>query len=353
MKKLMLILSLGILVQMSYAQSKVINFLVGGTGDANALVQAYLNPYALALGDGLNNGWYNSAETHKLFGFDLSFSVSAIQIPQRATTFDLNNIGLTKLKLEDPAKHIAPTIAGKDVEGPRLVVNDTNGNPISSFSTPSGLGMDILPVPVAQIGFGLLPHTDILIRWVPTIKYDNNGDQMKLGLWGLGVKHNFKEWIPILKNLPFDASVFASYSNINAQSGITLDPNDFSDENVKLTFADDHSQLLKYNTKTTKLGLILSKKIGVLTIFGGIGHSTSKTAVDLLGKYIIETTFTSGGQQITTKDNLNDPISLNIESKKLSMDIGLRLKLGFFSLFTSVNKAEYASYNGGMSFGFR
>ena len=49
------------------------------------------------LGDGLNNGWYNSAKTHKLFGFDFNISVSAIQIPKSETTFDLNTLGLTNL----------------------------------------------------------------------------------------------------------------------------------------------------------------------------------------------------------------------------------------------------------------
>ena len=354
MKKLMLVILCGLILQSAYSQSNVVEFLKGGKNDANALVQAYLNPYAMALGDGLNNGWYNSAATHKLFGFDLSISVSAIQIPQGATTFNLNTIGLSNhLTLENPSKNIAPTVAGPDVEGPRLNINDLNGKPIGSFSTPNGTDMDLVPVPMAQIGFGLLPHTDIIGRYVPEMKYDNSGDEMKIGFWGLGVKHNFKEWIPVLKSLPFDASVFASYSEINAQSDISLGSNDFNDGNVRITFGDNTSQLLKFHTKTSKYGIIVSKKLSILTVFGGIGQSTSETNIDVLGKYVIETTFQSGGSTYTTKDNLDDPIALSFKAKNISLDAGLRIKLAFFTLFGSVNKAEYMSYNGGVGLSIR
>jgi hypothetical protein len=288
-----------------------------------------------------------------LFGFDLSISVSAIQIPKSETTFDLSTLGFTRLTLENPSNHIAPTVAGSENEGPRLIVNNTSGKPIASFNSPGGAGLNVVPVPMAQIGFGLLPHTDIIGRFVPEIKYDNSGDEMKIGFWGVGVKHNFKEWIPVLKSLPFDASLFGSYSEVNAQSEMSFDPNDLSDGNVRVTFAADPNQLLKFNTKTNKFGLILSKKIGVLTVFGGIGHSKSETNVDLLGKYVIETTVTAGGTTVVDKEYLDDPIDLTIESKNISLDAGLRLKLAFFSFFGSINKAEYTSYNAGISFGSR
>lgn len=352
MKRLIFLICLTSIFQIANSQSKVVDFLVGGKNDANALVKGYLTPYASAFGDGLNNGWYNSAETHKLFGFDINFSVSAIQIPARDRTFDLNEIGLTKLTLENPAKHLAPTVAGGKGEIPVLQVHDLDGNVISTFTTPEGTGYDILPVPMAQIGFGILPHTELIGRFVPKMKYNNNGDEMQFGFFGLGVKHNFKEWIPVLKTLPFDASIFGSFSKINAQSEISFDPSDFSEGNVTVTF-DKDKQVLEFDTKTTKVGLILSKKIGVLTVFGGIGHSSSETSIDLLGKYIIETEFTSNGKPATTKDELNDPISVRFSNNNLSMDAGLRLKLAFFSLFASVNRAEYTSYNAGISMGYR
>jgi hypothetical protein len=176
---------------------------------------------------------------------------------------------------------------------------------------------------------------------------------MKIGFWGLGVKHNFKEWIPVIKSLPFDAAVFGSYSQLNAQSEISVDPNDFNQGNVRIIFNDPSSQMLKFNTTTTKYGFILSKKLAILTVFGGIGQSTSKTTIDVLGKYTIQTTYPVQGNNFTRQDNLDDPVALSFESKNICMDAGLRIKLAFFSIFGSVNKAEYLSYNAGISLSVR
>ncbi len=353
MKKMFLLACAGFLSMTSFSQSNVVEFLKGGKSDANALAKAYLNPYAMALGDGLNNGWYNSAATHKLFGFDFSINVSAIQIPNEATSFDLNTIGLTKLTLADPSKSIAPTVAGKDVEGPKLLLKDNSGSTIVSFNSPNGLDLNIVPVPMVQIGFGLLPHTDVIGRYVPNLKYDNEGDQMKIGFWGVGIKHNFKEWIPVLKSLPFDASIFGSISQINARSDLSFSAQELSQPNVTITFVDANDQQLKFSTKTSKFGLIVSKKIGILTVFGGIGKSTSETSIDLVGTYPVTSKIEGGGLVVRQSDALIDPVAVSFNSNNVCMDAGLRLKLAFFSLYGSINKAEYTSYNAGVSFGFR
>ena len=346
MKKGLLIMCLSLFSLMTFAQTDVIEFLKGGKADANKLFQAYLEPYAFALGDGLNNGWYNSAATHKLFGFDLTVSVSAIQIPEKAKTFDISTLGLTSMTVESGG-NIAPTIAGKKDIGPRMSVNDNQGKSIASFNTPGGVGLDMVPVPMAQIGFGLLPHTDVIGRYVPEMKYDNSGDEMKVGFWGVGVKHNFMEWIPFLKALPFDASLFGSYSEVNAQSELN------SLANSTIEIANDGNQLLKVNTKTSKFGLVVSKKISILTVFGGIGQNTSKSSVDLIGKYTIVTKVSVGGQEFTNREILTDPVAVPFESSNISLDAGFRIKLAILSLFGSINHSEYTSYNAGISIGVR
>lgn len=173
------------------------------------LMKAYLNPFALALGDGLNNSWYYTAETHDRLGFDLSLSVSAIKITGSAKTFDISQISLSDAELDPAYGLIAPTVAGEDVEGPKLNLWNPNspGDTIGSFRSPPGLGMDVVPVPVAQLGIGLFPHTDILLRYVPKLHFNQEGDSeenVRVGLFGIGAKHSFKDWIPGIKHLPFD-----------------------------------------------------------------------------------------------------------------------------------------------------
>jgi len=354
MKKLILLVCAVLIIQVAFSQLNVVDFLKAGKDDASKLSQAYLEPYAFALGDGLNNGWYNSAETHQIFGFDLTLSLSAIQIPKKSGTFDINTLGLTHVTLDNPGNHIAQTISGQNISGPRLLVKDNQGNSLVAFNTPNGLGLDVVPVPMVQVGFGLLPHTDVIGRYVPEMKYDNNGDQMKLGFWGIGVKHNFMEWLPVLKALPFDASVFGSYSEVNAQSALSFTAADYgADPNISVTFVPADNQFLKVKTKTTKFGLVVSKKLGILTVFGGIGQSTSESAIDLIGKFPVIAKASGPGYEITDQGALIDPIALQFKSKNISMDAGFRLKIAVLSLFGSVNKAEYSSFNIGVSLGAR
>lgn len=352
MKKGFLIVLCSICSLVTFSQTEVVEFLKVGKEDANKFTQAYLQPYAFALGEGLNNGWYSTAETHHLWGFDLTIGISAIQVPEGAQTFDLNALGLSNRVKVNSGNSIAPTVAGADTPGPLISVVDQQGNEIVEFNSPQGTGLDIVPVPMVQVGFGLIPHTDIIGRFVPEMKYDNNGDEMKIGLWGLGVKHNFKEWIPVLKSLPFDASLFASFSEINGQSELSFTPADYNpDPNVSVTFQNLDDQSLQMKTKTSKFGLIVSKKFSVLTVFGAIGQSTSKSNIDLLGTYPVIATASAGGFEITQEGALKDPIALDFKTSNVSLEAGLRVKLAVLSLFGSINKSEYTSYNVGLSVG--
>jgi len=338
---------------MAFSQTNVVEFLKGGKADANKLFQAYLEPYAFALGDGLNNGWYSSAKTHSLFGFDLSIGASFVQVPDGSKTFDLNTLGLTNMYVKSGGS-IAPTVAGSKTVGPVIGVKDSQGREIVNFNSPKGTGLDIVPVPMVQVGFGLLPHTDLVVRFVPNIKYDNNGDKMKIGLWGVGAKHNFMEWIPVLSKLPFDASVFGSYSEVNGESGLSFTSADYSSTpGIDIHPVNTAGQMLKMKTMTSKFGLIVSKKFTILTVFGAIGENMSKTNVDMLGTYPVVATTSAGGLEITQEGALVNPVALSFKNSNVSMEAGLRVKLAIVGLSASISKSEYTAYNVGLSLGFR
>ena len=353
MKKLFVLIFLIAVVKTSSAQSDVIEYLKAGTEDAGTFIQPYLNPFAVGLGDGLNNGWYYTAETHKQLGFDFSVSVSAVKVPSSAKTYDLSQLSFQNIRLADPSNAIAPTIAGDEMSGPQLYLlnpNDRNET-IGSFYSPQGLELDIIPVPVAQLGIGLLPYTDVLVRYVPKLKFNEDGsdeDETQVGLFGLGVKHSFKDWIPAIKHLPFDAAVFASFSNITAQSGIDFTPADYGVSDPD--YVQDDNQQLDIETRTMKFGVIVSKKVAFITFFGGIGNSQSKSEVNVTGRYPIVSDYVDGELVLV---DLVDPVKLKFDSSNISLDAGLRLKMAFFNIFASINKAEYTSLNAGVSLSVR
>lgn len=352
MKKILIVLTLFVAVQQVVAQSDVVQFIKAGAADANKLFQPYLEPYAFALGEGLNNGWYNSAETHKWLGFDLSVSASAIQIPNSAKTFDLSELQFSRLSVVG-TNTIAPTIAGADQEGPSLLVTDDQGHELASFKSPAGINLDIVPVPMVQLTFGALPHTDLSLRYVPKVKFTIDEDKANIGMIGAGLKHNFLKSISALKDLPLDAAVFVGYAKIDAETGVTFTPQDYGSGITSVTFTNTDDQMLKISTSSVKYGLVLSKKMGVLTVFGSVMQTTSKSTVDLLGKFPVVTALTNGDLVITDEDALIDPINLDFENSTIAFDAGLRLKLAFFSIYGSVTKAEYTSFNAGISLGFR
>ena len=361
MKKIVLVSLLALAVfKFSNAQEDVANLLRFGTHDANLLIEAYVEPYAKGLGVGMNNSWYYTAETHKLWGFDLAFAVSAFKVPGSDKTFDVNELGLEYLYAQD-GNSIASTAAGSG-DGVTLYYDaEYQGQTIAIpyYSTPGGSGVDLVPVPMIQLTFGILPHTDLIGRYVPKVKFDVDDEKADVGLWGIGLKHNIRESLPFIRHLPIDISVFGAYSQINGESTIHFDYTDYGLSNPA-GYTRDPNQRGDLTSKNLKYGLIVSKKIAVITFFASLTGNSSKTTFDILGKYPmpdpeqLSTDFTSVDDLLTGAiTDVEDPISLNYKDSYFGVDAGFRLKLAFFSLFASISKSEYTTYNGGISFGFR
>ncbi len=332
------------------AQSDVANMLRFGTHDANLLIEAYLEPYGKGIGVGMNNSWYYTAETHKLWGFDFAFAVSAFKVPSSDKTFDVNDLGLEYFKVPTGQSSIASTAAGNG-DGVTLYYEaDIEGQIVPvEYTTPGGSGVDMVPVPILQASFGLLPNTDVIARYVPKVKFDIEEEQAEVGLWGIGLKHNIRESLPIIKHLPIDIALFGAYSKIDGKAGIDFDYTAYGISNPA-GYTQDPDQRGEFSTKNLKYGLIVSKKIAVITFFASLTGNNSKTSFDILGSYPIPDPESIAIDLFPEEE---DPISLNYNNSYVGIDAGFRLKLAFFSLFGSIAKSEYVTYNGGISFGFR
>ncbi|WP_163712370.1 DUF6588 family protein [Mangrovibacterium lignilyticum] len=361
MKKILLVALVALAsLKFTFAQSDVADMLRFGTHDANLLIEAYVEPYAKGLGVGMNNSWYYTAETHKLWGFDLAFSVSAFKVPGSDKTFDVNELGLKYLYAQE-GNSIASTAAG-DGGGVTLYYDaDYQGQTVSIpyFSTPGGSDVDMVPVPIIQASFGLLPNTDLIGRYIPKVKFDIDNEKADIGLWGIGLKHNIRKSLPFIKHLPIDISVFGAYSQINGESTIHFDYEDYGFANPP-GYSPDENQKGDLTSKNFKYGLIVSKKIAVITFFASVTGNTSKTSFDILGRFPmpdpeqLDGNFTSVDALLANAmTDVDDPISLNYKDTYIGVDAGFRLKLVFFSLFGSIAKTNYVTYNAGVSFGFR
>jgi hypothetical protein len=316
------------------AQDDVNKLLQESVDDGEKLIGAYISPFMKSISSGMNQGWYNTAKPHKIAGFDLTFTVNAMNIPKDQMFFKPADLGLEKIELDpsSPDKPNAPTIFGPERE-PTFRLKDENSQ---TFTGPGGLdmkkniGLNALPVPMAHLAFGLPKGTDLKIRFVPKIAL---GDDGQLNMFGIGIMHDVKQWIPGIKNMPFDLSGFVGYTKFKMEMG-------FDEDNV-----ENGKGVFQMNA-TTIQGVI-SKKVSVLTVYGGLGYNIAKSNLDMLGTY----TISNGFDQIdNTPDDVKvvNPVQLDFAASGPRVTAGFRLKLAIFTLQADYTLQKYSC----MSFGF-
>ena len=93
MKKLLFTLLSGLIGLSSFGQTQ--NILASDIAQGEKLIEAYFTPMAESFGAGLNSGWYNTAKPHSLGGFDVTFTLNTVIIPNSAETFNIEDAGGT------------------------------------------------------------------------------------------------------------------------------------------------------------------------------------------------------------------------------------------------------------------
>lgn len=318
------------------AQDGLDQIIKGSVKDANYLVAGYMSPLLKSMATGANQGWYNTAKPHKFPGFDLTGTLSFYRLPSKELLYEVDNTKLTNIQLSNyngaaiPAngKANVPTVFGPD-KSPTYTDKLTG---TQTFNGPNGLdlkgtvGLSTLPVPLLNLGIGLPKNTELKVRYIPTITFTGLG---KMSLIGFGVLHDVKQYIPGIKNLPFDLSGFVGYTRFMIES--------------QLTFPDQKASLEV--TGVTVQGLI-SKKISVLTVYGGLGYNNGKANVDVKGTYDLDGNTANGRE---TKD----PFKLSEVASGVRASAGLRLKLAVFTFHGDYTLQKYSTITAGFGISVR
>ena len=331
---------------LTFAQSEddIVEFLNAGRSDGEKLMNAYLNPMIEGLSYSFNGGWYHTAKAHNTLGFDLGVSLNAVWIPKSKNYFTPDALNLEATELVDsqvPGR--APTIIGPS--DPTTYGVDVDGDGAYddlSFNGPEGLDfkknlkVSGVLAPTAQLGIGIYKNTDLKIRWMPEV----DAGSSKVKLLGFGVLHDVKQHIPGIKVLPFDLSMLVAYTNIKGSTVV--------EENFKKPTNDPRQQVLNYNMNAWLIQALISKKIAVVTFYGGIGYNAIKTSSDLKGSYIIIEDPNGNNDVI-----LKDPVSLNFKNKSLKLTAGVRLKFGPIYLNGDYSIQEYNTLSVGLGVAVR
>lgn len=343
---------LGLTVRLSLAQMDHTDFFRAGAGDAVKLIEAYISPWANAFGAGLNGSWYNTAKPHKWTGFDITFGINAGFVPASAETFDVSEIGLSPLV---SGSGIAPTIAGHGEEGPEMTVQ-AEGVTLATFRTPPGTGWHIVPVPTATVGIGLPLGTEIKGRFIPEINIENGGDA---SLWGVGIMHSIMQYIPGNKLLPVDVSAFAGYTRLTGNVALLLEPGEPQDYIEFDPDIDFMNQQLTASVEALNAGIIASVNLPVITFYGGLGYSRTRTDVSLRGLYPVPVVVTGPGTPYAGYNDNGviageDFPAISIKNfSGLRANAGIRIKLAIVTFHVDYTRSQYNVLSAGFGISFR
>jgi hypothetical protein len=322
----------------------------GGVADANKLAKAYMNPFGKGFGTILSNGWYNTATPHGLLGFDITINTTFLAIPTADKSFDVNKLGLTTLTPSDQTKQ-SPTFFGSNTNGQGLELKGPGNTILTKFTMPQGVNFPYVPIGMIQGGIGLIMGTEIDARYLPTISLGNNFGSV--GLWGVGIKHDLKQWIPVVSMLPFfSISAQAGYTSFKTSANINFPP----DPNIygPLTpaeIAQFKGQSLGFTANSFTGNLIVSTDIPIFNVYGSLGFSSSSSNLKLTGNYPVPGV-------PSTKPSLgkaSNPVNVNFTGYDgLRASIGARLKLLLFTINADITYAGSATlYTAGIGLSFR
>ncbi len=339
-------------VARSHAQIELIgSMMAAGPDDAEKLIQPYITPAVNAFGAALGSGWYNTAETHKLGGFDITFTTSAGIVPKKFETFLIDDSELTNLQLHDPALNETPTVAGVKEFGPQLDYTYTE-YPERAFDMPGGLNTNYVPAPMIQAGIGLIKGTEVLVRYMPNIKYKEN----EIGLWGIGGKHDIGQWIPAINKVPvLKLAVMYGYTKLHTVVDVNISPDDIGAGSLPGTDGSTwDNQFMKLTTQSHTANIIASVNLPVVCFYGGLGFVSTKSNLKLEGDY--PSVYIEGSTP--SIDVLVDPIDMEIKNQdggltKPRINAGVRFKFAIVTLHFDYSWANYSVMTAGLGFTFR
>jgi len=328
-------------------------------GELSPYVSQYMSPFAKAMSISMSGGWAHTAKVHKTLGFDVSFSGSATNIPE-------NNYNLNTSELNMPKYNFStistPTISGDNNATPSEITREFNSSniiPPLQFDAFKGLNIHYGGMLALQGAIGLPKGTEVILRYIPNISSITNNlipsdVDIKLeptGMWGVGVKHNIKQWIPVIKKVPFlQISGLLSYSKFYTG---------FSGNNLKITpellgatnniNENWDNQKFDINMSSFYGSLLFSANIPIFQPVIGIGFNSSYFEGGFKGNYpIVEIDMSDPNIYVVNKSE-KDPLIIETRNTNFNFQAGARLKLGVIVLNYMYTLQNYSMHTAGIA----
>lgn len=334
----------------------------GAPDDATKYLENYIGPGMLSFSNGMAGGWYNTAKTHKPLGLEISFSMNVANMPQSERLFTFNSDdydllqveGVTSGNTELPTLVGGPTSARLEVK--KGIQYTHNGNryeydtsdSIDPFDAPGGFDVEDVPfvgvpAPTLNLGIGLFKNTDLKIRLIP----EQNFDDYSIKLFGFGIMHDVKQWIPGIRQVPLDMSIFFGTTKLNSEFEFDGSGPDWRVENG----------LAQFEARATTFQAVVSKKLSFFTPYLGVGFNSVNTSFVVNGDYELtglKEVDTGSSFTYSSVSGSDDPIRLDFTGGGgMRTTLGFRLKLLILTLHMDYTIQKYNTLTFGFGFTFR
>lgn len=320
------------------AQSNINEILAAGLDDAERFTDAYMTPMSEGALHSISSGWYNTADAKPLGGFEISIiaNMTSFKNKEDKKAFQLNTADYENLQFVDgsASKPVASVLG--DLEGINVFVEGEvapGATVREEFELPTGLAsenINFIPSAYVQASVGLIKGTELKARFLPKI----NAEDAAIGMYGVGIQHDFTDHLPASKVLPVAISAVIGYTHLDASY-------DFTNTSI---IAGDNQQI-DVAMDSWLFQAVVSTTLPVINFYGGLGYMTGTSSTDILGTYIVQ----SGPFQQT----YTDPFSLEHKVSGVRANVGTKLKLGFFRLHADYTLAAFNNLSVGINFGFR
>ncbi|MBR9757321.1 MAG: hypothetical protein GYB39_04505 [Algicola sp.] len=320
-----------------FAQENINDLMAAGINDAKTFTSHYIAPASDGLGYGINNGWFNSGKALKRFGFEISVIGNATFIKDKHKSFTMQASDYENVRFSDgsTSKQVATALGHND---PDISVVITYDDPIfgqqeTTLTLPTGLGatpVNFIPTAFIQAAFSPFKGTQIKGRFFPK----TNVEDAKVSLYGVGLQQEFTTFLPADKLFPVAISGLIAYTHLDGAY-------DFTDTEI----VAGSKQRIETDVNTWLFEMIVSTKLKVINVYGGLGYMTGTTTSDLLGNYVV-----SDG--VLFSQEIKDPFSIEKDVSGVRATLGANLKLGFFGLNLDYTLAEFNSAVLGLNVSF-
>lgn len=322
------------------AQEDFDEFIEAGSADASAIYEAYGTPLLSGVNWAFSRGWYNTAKAHKPLGFDFSLNVSIAFVPSKDEFYDAAGVqqawNANAAAANRPETRFVggttryPTMVGPQDNAPVIEIWDPERQEYRPITGPVGFDFTnevvtaAVPAALPQFGIGLIKNTDLKFRFLPSV----GSDDVKLKMFGVGLMHDIKQWIPGNSLIPIDISIFGAFSKTNFDV---------------LNIDDDPGDDAFFEQSSFTAQLLVSKTLHIITFYGGLGFNRSSNNIDIVGEYDI----------IASATPITDPIAIETTDSGFTGSLGIRLKLAILTIHADYALQEYNTFNAGIGVSLR